>query len=201
MLSLPEELIILISTFLNNKEKIVLTSLTKSFNMFQKKFIYRDSIEASEIMNVPYNNNFTYVEYTHSSNEKPIPSFVTHLYTNDFFNEPLYELPKSLKFICIKMWFGDKINTSASITHILFDKWSSWYEYGDIPYNVTHVMMEGTIVCIKKKIPDTVKYLFVGETNKTTLNLENVSSLTKIIYFDNNNCKIIVDFIDSASQL
>ena len=197
MLSLPEELIILISTFLNNKEKIVLTSLTKSFNMFQKKFIYRDSIEASEIMNVPYNNNFTYVEYTHSSNEKPIPSFVTHLYTNDFFNEPLYELPKSLKFIRISMYFG-KIFISTSVTHILFDHWSQWYLFHDIPYNVTHIMIQKTIGLLKK-FPDTVKYLFVSEEYTTRLDLKKVSPLTKIIYFDNKNHECIEKFIDSAS--
>ena len=88
MQSLPEELIILISTFLNNKEKTVLTSLTKPFTMFQNKFIYCDKIEASKIMNVRYNNNFTYVEYSYSCNGLAVPPFVTHLYIN-FCNEPL----------------------------------------------------------------------------------------------------------------
>ena len=200
MLSLAEELIILISTFLNNKEKTVLTSLTKSFTMFSKKFIYRDRIEAEKIIYVPYNNNFTYVEYTYRSGVLAVPSFVTHLYIDDFFNKPLYALPKSLKFISINPWFNNTIDIPASITHILIDDYSMWYNYNDIPYNVTHIMIEELRTCLKI-FPDTVKYLFVNEANKNYLDLKKVSSVTKIIYFDNENYKCIENFIDSASQL
>ena len=197
MLSLHEELIILISTFLNNKEKIVLASLTKSFTMFQKKFIYHDKIDARKIMNVPYNNNFTYVVYTHEPDYFGIPPFVTHLYIDDWFNEPLDELPKSLKFIRISESFDNKINIPSSVTHMLFDEFAK-YPYTELPPNVTHIMLE-YYYHATHKFPDTIKYLFA---NKIDASSNIVSSSTTIIYYDYINYHTVVkNFSDSASLL
>src|SRR5688500_8667884 len=101
MLTLHIDLILLISRYISDREKIYWSMSCKKMDSVKYKMIYREKINVERIIQLTYFDNFENVEAIGSINNRPkhakyvhlcihgtdIPSFVTHLTFGHYFNK------------------------------------------------------------------------------------------------------------------
>jgi len=123
MLTLCYDVIQRISTFLTDKEKITLTSISKSMDTLKYKFIYHELIDVAKIEHLIYFDNFECVDLSLIKNICPKFARYVRLTSNRFFDQSMKEyLPSSV----IHMVFGFNFNQSikncvpSSVTYLTF---------------------------------------------------------------------------------
>src|SRR5688500_6826068 len=103
MLTLPDDLILIVAEPLSDIEKIKFSMSSKILDPLKYKFIYRKKINIEHILTLPYFDNFECIELSRNQNKYPkkvkyvyfdamttiIPTLVTHLTFDDGFTYPI----------------------------------------------------------------------------------------------------------------
>jgi len=156
MLTIHQDIILIIGEYLTDCEKIQLTMVSRSMDKLKHKFMYCEIIKIAMIKKLPYFNNFErvkmqnikekcpkYVEevhfkekYLNYESNKTMPNCITHLTLEDSYIE------------------YDRTHIPSSVTHLTFGQWFDHDIKKFIPPSVTHLTF-GTYfnASIKNNIP------------------------------------------------
>jgi len=189
------DIILKISEYLTNNEKIKLSMTSKSNDKLKYKFMYCDEIHIDKIINLSYFDNFECIRISNRKNKYPknvkhiyfkaysrfLPPLVTHL---EFFYE--FNLPIVIPSTVIHLTFGEYFNhpikncIPSSVTHLIFGQEFNQPIIDCIPSSVTHLEFGWDFdQSIKNNIPSSVTHLKFGyEFNKSINNLP--SSVTHL---------------------
>ena len=111
-----KDVVVEISNYLTDKEKIYLTMTSKIMSDYKSKMRYEELVRLSSIKDLSYFDNFTnvkidddtikypkYAKFIHFLTEGiDIPTNVTHLTFDDFFNQPIKDvIPSSVTHLSI----------------------------------------------------------------------------------------------------
>jgi len=220
MLSICEDIIIQISEFLSDREKIQLMATSKLLDNLKHKFTYCDKINIIRIYQLPYFDNFECVQI--SSTPYKYPKNIKHIYYESlkkFTGEgrDIYDIiPSSVtyltlgwsQFLCIPVpsvthltlyghLFIDTIKFVPSVTHLrMCDRINA--PLNCIPSSVTHLTLGFYFnKSIKDKIPSSVTHLIFGDSFNKPIKYNIPSSVTHLTfgyYFD----QLINDSIPSS---
>jgi len=187
MLSIYDDVILKISEYLLDKEKIALTMTSMKLDRMKYKFTYREKICVDQIFDLSYFENFECVEllilnrcpkkakyiYLETMGRAYVPPFVTHLIFHDLFNYESNEycIPPSVTHLT----FGPIFNLSIkgriplSVTHLIFGCLFNQPIDNSIPHSVTHLTFGSFFdKPINGNIPSSVKTLILdGGTNNS----------------------------------
>ena len=133
--------ILYIIEFLNDRDKIIFTSIEKEMNLLKYHIKFHNKYEYDKIKHLLFIKNFKEIHYL--SNDTNIPNYITHLTFGNYFNKEIKN--------CIP----------DNITHLIFG-WKFNQEIKDcIPNNVTHLIFGNNFnQVIKDCIPNSVVYLY-----------------------------------------
>jgi hypothetical protein len=206
-----DELIIKIGNKLCDRGKIYLTMVSKKFDQFKYKFMYcrKRSIRLNKIEQVPYFDNFEFVEIFDTKNTLPkhiknvfygsyskknMPPFVTYLALDYNFHESIKK--GSLDGIGItNLTLGWKFNRSIvgcipeSVTHLTFSSAFDQSIKDCIPNFVTHLTFGDNFdQSIKDCIPGSVTHITFGRDFQQSIKncLPGTLISLKMGYFFNN---------------
>jgi hypothetical protein len=142
MLTLYDELFVKISKLLADNEKIKLTATSKTIDRLKHKFMYTDKTDVRKIRNLPFFNNFEYVEipdiiHKCPKNVKHI-KFVASCIQQDRYRHIIMQFDyffgqfkdgaiTSLKSVTIEDNYDNPIKycLPSSVTHLTFGKYFS----------------------------------------------------------------------------
>jgi len=195
-----------ITNDLTDKERLMLTMTSKSLDPLKYKFIYRHRINIKMIYDLPYFDNFEnidissttyklpkFAKYIHfESNNKYIPSNVTHLTFGALFNVPLERcvLP-SVTYLKFGARFNQPIDNyiPQSVTQLIFGYYFNQPIKNCIPQSVIHLTFGHHFnQSIKGNIPSSVTHLtFETDFNKEVY--DNIPSSVTYIKFSKNLIK------------
>uniref|UniRef100_A0A6C0C7Z9 F-box domain-containing protein n=1 Tax=viral metagenome TaxID=1070528 RepID=A0A6C0C7Z9_9ZZZZ len=162
MINLYDDLIVNICENLSNRNKIIITMISKKFDKFKYRFMYYENIAIETIFNLSFFDNFKSVTIT-EIDKKILPKYVTHLTFGHRFNQSIDNyVPKSVTHLIFGSDFDQTICGSIpnSVTHLKFG-----FNYNQsiekcIPNSVTHLTFGFNFdKLIEKCIPDSVLYL------------------------------------------
>uniref|UniRef100_A0A6C0CAG4 F-box domain-containing protein n=1 Tax=viral metagenome TaxID=1070528 RepID=A0A6C0CAG4_9ZZZZ len=187
MLALSTDIILEISNYLSDKEKIRLTTTCKLFNKLRHQMTYHRKIKLSKIRHLPYFNNFESVILSDETSKFPkavkrieisgisiqlrslferIPSSVTHLAFNKNFRAQInIPIPKSITHLTFNKYFDNPIVgiISSSVTYLTFGQYFNQSIKGNIPNSVTHLKFGLDFnQPIENSIPQLVTHLTFG---------------------------------------
>lgn len=141
MLALHDDMILIICWNLFDRDKLLFMSTCKHFHPMKYNTLYTEPRDCTEIQDVPYFDNFTYVYVTYA--HKKLPYSVTHLHFDTEERESLV-IPQTV--------------THLSFGPVFYDDMS-----GQIPNSVTHLSIADSFLnptC--DTIPNSVTHLYVG---------------------------------------
>jgi len=175
MLLSSEDITLQISELLTDKEKILLSMVSKLIDKLKHKFIFREKINMIRIKNLPYFNNFEFVEITdtmlklglatcvpnnikyvhHKAHTINIIPFATHVTFGSLFNQSIKDsIPRSATHLTFGDSFNQLITSMTSPGHII----------QHIPNSVTHLEFGCDFnQSIKNAIPNSVTHLTFGD--------------------------------------
>uniref|UniRef100_A0A6C0CAB6 F-box domain-containing protein n=1 Tax=viral metagenome TaxID=1070528 RepID=A0A6C0CAB6_9ZZZZ len=195
---LHEEIILEISEYLSNVEKINLSMSTKIFDNLRCKYIYRNKVDIAKILTLPYFDNFesvtihTYtvlpkraknIHFCITDTLETIPLLVTHMVI--IFNYPIFSVYMST---LTHLTFDDCFNrlitgiSSLSITHLTFGNSFNQSIEGHLPSTLTHLIFGNQFnKPIKKAIPHSVTHLCFGNDFDRSID-DCLKSVTHLIF-------------------
>lgn len=151
-------MIIEICEFLTDGEKIKLSMVSKMMNHIKCKLTYYEKQDIKNIIDLPYFDNFVYVEISKKTNT--CPKFAKYVRYNK--NNPctLKKLPLSVIHLRFYNKFaGSLYKIPSSITHLKLG--SKFYRYNTFPevVNITHLRIFSCTYFKNVWIPPSVKHL------------------------------------------
>jgi len=181
MLTIYDDLILKITDFLTDRQKINLIATSKIMNKIKHKLTYREIMHVDKIANLSYFNNFESVEISNDENKCPkyakyiyfvasttdVPIFVTNLTFDDYFNKTIDNvIPRTVTHLMFGQSFNKSIKDSIplSITHIIFGFNFNQIIKDSIPESVTHLIFGNFYdkPIEKNDIPSSVTHLMFG---------------------------------------
>uniref|UniRef100_A0A6C0CA18 F-box domain-containing protein n=1 Tax=viral metagenome TaxID=1070528 RepID=A0A6C0CA18_9ZZZZ len=208
---------------LDDKEKMMMLSVSKELNKFKMCFTYHKKTLINKISELDYFDNFEsiraigiiekfpshaksvhfdYLGWMGKSTE--IPQSVTHLtFANHFHFASSNMIPPSVTHATIDQIFDWRSIWNSSITHLTINTWvKSTIKY--IPASVTHLTIHRFDDSIKNAIPRTVTHLtlnhnFGGCINYAPLCTE--SLMTHLSFGDSFNGTIVNVIPQSVTHL
>uniref|UniRef100_A0A6C0C8E2 F-box and FNIP repeat-containing protein n=1 Tax=viral metagenome TaxID=1070528 RepID=A0A6C0C8E2_9ZZZZ len=153
-----EDIMITVAEYLDNWEKIRLSATSKLLDGLKHKFMFRNYVILTEkIEQLPYFDNFMSIGLPYVPNHCPkfaeyvsffaktsdIPSYVTHLYFDDEFNQPIKGcIPNSVTEVTFGNIFDQPIDGCIpnSVTKLVFGDRFNRHIKGYIPNSVTELV-------------------------------------------------------------
>jgi len=164
-----EDIFLLISQYLSNRQNIMATMTSKKMNQLKYKIIYNGKIKIEKIILLTYFNNFENVDICSFKSIGCLPKNIKHIHYE-------YYLPKSdnLKFVTTLTFKGKDFsmiqnNIPPSVTYLIIKP--PYYANNiyniNIPHSVTHLKFSGLFINDKYKlshdsIPPTITHLTFG---------------------------------------
>lgn len=166
--SLIDDIIVYVTNFLNDREKILFLSSTNRVHLLKNKVYYNENVYVDKIKDVPYYDMFTNVSI----------------------GDLCHKLPKAIVKITFDRAFNEDINgyIPNSVTHITFGSFFNRDIKGCIPNTVTHLEFGHSFdQDIKGCIPNSVTHLRFGNKFNQTIKGNIPTSITHLtinLYFN-----------------
>jgi len=152
-------MILKISKYLPDKDKIYFTMISVAVDKFKYKFIYDEEISIRKIINLPYYDNFEYVQMSDKKKFPQLPQKVKRIRTAS----SMITIPSSVTHLQFGFKFNRPINTimtsdgqiiriiPESVTHLQFG-----VEFNQL---IKNNIVDGKII---RSIPESVTHLTFG---------------------------------------
>ena len=137
---LYQDIIVHISSFLSDNEKLKFTSTNKYMNCYKFIIKYDQKHDYEKIKSLSFYKNFNKVKYIARDNK--IPSSVTHLTFRDCFNQEIKDcIPTSVINLTFGFHFNQNIKNCIppSVTYLTFGYWFNQDIRDCIPASVSHL--------------------------------------------------------------
>jgi len=198
---LYNDVILKISEFLTDKEKITLTMASQSLDKLKYKTVYREKLHINKIKYLSYFDRFECIEIWNAEYRYPksikniyffalngnVPSYVTHLTFGSYFNQLTDNcIPTSVTHLSFGAYFNKSIKgcIPASVTHLAFGLNFNQPIKDNIPSSVTHLTFGLNFdQPIKDHIPSSVTYLTLDRRCDKYIDDE-IRSMINIILID-----------------
>lgn len=157
------DILLYLLQYLNDQDKIKITSLSKRLNQLKKSVKFTDCHSYFKIHKLSYYENFKKISYaTYNTN---IPPGITHLtFSTDFNNDINDSIPSSVTHLTFGFYFNQNIKGSIpnNVTHLKFGWCFNQNIEGCIPNSVTHLTIGYNLSkIIDGCIPKSVIYLHI----------------------------------------
>jgi len=160
MLTICADMILKISEFLTDREKITLTMVCVLMDRFKYKFTYCEKINICNTYLLPYFDNFEYVQI--SATPDKYPKKLKHIFYEEYGN--IYDdIPPSVTHLTLD-WGQEMHKKVPSVTYVTMHGFIYPSTLIDIP-SVTHleICVSRNTSINKKYIPSSVTHLMFGK--------------------------------------
>jgi hypothetical protein len=165
MLSLPDEMFLMMSGKMNDRRKIRLSMTCRQLNKMKYKMIYSKMMKIKKAAQLPYFDNFSNIFI--SDRITMLPKHITNLTFGDKFNRSIKDcIPTSVTHVRFGWHFDQPIKDCIplSVTHLIFGFKFNQPIKDCIPPSVTHLTFgEYFNQSIKDCIPISVTHLTLGK--------------------------------------
>jgi len=194
MLSIYEDVIMKISEYLFNHQKIALTSTSKIMEKFKHKFIYRDRTEIHVIVDLSYFDRFESIEIYDPIHEYPKIDKSPKCAKRIYYAAHTTDIPQSVTHLSFAYKFDRSLNNCipSSVINLKFTKKFNQSIKGCIPSKVTYLKFSNKLnQPIKDCIPSSVTRLTFGRDFNQSIEGCIPSSVTELIFGNRFNQPII----------
>jgi hypothetical protein len=196
------DVIIHISEYLTNQEKIRLSLTCHKIDKLKNKFTYYDKVDARGVQHLSYDFRYVFLDKATIADVFHFPK-VTHIRFCYSFNEAV-KISEGVK----QVMFGTNYNQSireclpSSITHLLFRSHFNKSIEGCLPVSITHLSIRGYFnQPIKNCIPFGVTHLRFGVLFNQPIEESVPSSVTHLIFGNDFNQTIKNNIPSSVTHL
>ena len=115
------DIILYIIEFLDDRDKIIFTSIEKEMNLLKYHIKFHNKYEYDKIKHLSFIKNFKEIHYL--SDNINIPNYITHLTFGYYFNQEIKDsIPNSITHLIFGDYFNQEIKNCIpnSVRHLTF---------------------------------------------------------------------------------
>ena len=148
--------------YLTVKDKLIVLSISKFHHNLIKLISFDEKVYLRKIIGSPYFNKFTNIIV---ENQVYILNKITHLTFDDNFDQPIINIPNTVKYLTFGFYFNRSINNVIpnGVIHLIFGCKFNLIIRDTIPNSVTHLTFGCKFYVSKMDIiPNSVTHLTFG---------------------------------------
>ena len=194
------DIILYIIEFLNDKDKIIFTSIEKEMNLLKYHVKFYNKYQYDKIKHLSFIKNFKEIQYL--SGDTNIPNNITHLTFGFHFDQVIKDrIPNSVTHLTFGCCFNQEINNCIpnSVTHLTFGNCFNQEIKNCIPNSTTHLTFGNHFNRkIKNCISTSVTHLSFGYNFNQEIKDSIPNSVTHLTFYDKKFTKLSESDIPST---